>query len=349
MTTSHREEPTPAELEDMSQPSSSRAWRRSSTTSRSSTTRPSGRSRAPAPRSARSVRSRCGSSSPRCPRWRSSAATCSGRSSTWRPASPATWLYALYTPLIGGFFGLAVLALGIAVIAYVKKFFPDEVSIQQRHDGAFARDRPQDGDGAARRGGQGHRHRPAFADHPVGGRGGGAVRPRSRHRRDRAAGAQPVEGRPQGRAVDHGLGARPPRRGRLPARRHRHPGRDQAGPPGGPGRGLDADGLPVPQLRAGQPGGARGGAQARRQPHDAHPAASRHPGDPARRAGRTSTTATSTPTRRSAPTWAARPRCTRRRPSASSARATSRSSSRRSTPSRFSVPRLALYPNYRLP
>ena len=31
--------------------------------------------------------------------------------------------------------GLAMLALGIAVIQYVKKFFPDEVSIQQRHDG----------------------------------------------------------------------------------------------------------------------------------------------------------------------------------------------------------------------
>ena len=51
------------------------------------------------------------------------------------PEQPGYWLYALYTPLIGGFFGLAVLALGIAVIAYVKKFFPDEVSVQQRHDG----------------------------------------------------------------------------------------------------------------------------------------------------------------------------------------------------------------------
>jgi ubiquinol-cytochrome c reductase iron-sulfur subunit len=51
------------------------------------------------------------------------------------PGQPGYLLYALYTPLIGGFFGLAVLALGIAVIAYVKKFFPDEVSIQQRHDG----------------------------------------------------------------------------------------------------------------------------------------------------------------------------------------------------------------------
>jgi quinol---cytochrome c reductase iron-sulfur subunit len=52
------------------------------------------------------------------------------------PGQPGYLVYALYTPLIGGFFGLAVLTLGIAVISYVKKFFPDEVSVQQRHDGA---------------------------------------------------------------------------------------------------------------------------------------------------------------------------------------------------------------------
>ena len=51
------------------------------------------------------------------------------------PGRPGYWTYALYTPLIGGFFGLCVLTLGIAVISYVKKFFPDEVSVQQRHDG----------------------------------------------------------------------------------------------------------------------------------------------------------------------------------------------------------------------
>jgi ubiquinol-cytochrome c reductase iron-sulfur subunit len=45
-------------------------------------------------------------------------------------------LYSLYTPIIGATFGLSILALGIGVIAYVKKFFPDEVSVQQRHDGA---------------------------------------------------------------------------------------------------------------------------------------------------------------------------------------------------------------------
>jgi ubiquinol-cytochrome c reductase iron-sulfur subunit len=45
-----------------------------------------------------------------------------------------TW-YALYTPVIGGTFGFAMLALGIGLITYVKKFYPDEVSVQQRHDG----------------------------------------------------------------------------------------------------------------------------------------------------------------------------------------------------------------------
>lgn len=44
-------------------------------------------------------------------------------------------VYALYTPVIGLTFGLSVLALGVGVISYVKKFFPDEVSVQQRHDG----------------------------------------------------------------------------------------------------------------------------------------------------------------------------------------------------------------------
>ncbi|WP_300018726.1 ubiquinol-cytochrome c reductase iron-sulfur subunit [Pseudonocardia sp.] len=52
------------------------------------------------------------------------------------PTDPGYGVYVLYTPVIGGTFGLAVLALGVGVIAYVKKFFPDEVSVQQRHDGA---------------------------------------------------------------------------------------------------------------------------------------------------------------------------------------------------------------------
>jgi ubiquinol-cytochrome c reductase iron-sulfur subunit len=52
------------------------------------------------------------------------------------PGDPGYGLYTLYTPIVGGTFGLAVLSLGIGVISYVRKFFPDEVSVQQRHDGA---------------------------------------------------------------------------------------------------------------------------------------------------------------------------------------------------------------------
>jgi len=44
-------------------------------------------------------------------------------------------IYILYTPIIGATFGFAVLALGIGVVTYVKKFFPDELSVQIRHDG----------------------------------------------------------------------------------------------------------------------------------------------------------------------------------------------------------------------
>ncbi|TWF74163.1 menaquinol-cytochrome c reductase iron-sulfur subunit precursor [Pseudonocardia hierapolitana] len=52
------------------------------------------------------------------------------------PGEPGYLTYTLYTPVVGGTFGLSVLAIGIGVISYIKKFFPDEVSVQQRHDGA---------------------------------------------------------------------------------------------------------------------------------------------------------------------------------------------------------------------
>jgi ubiquinol-cytochrome c reductase iron-sulfur subunit len=51
------------------------------------------------------------------------------------PFEPGYAIYAAYTPIVGATFGFSVLALGVAVILYVKKFFPDEVSVQQRHDG----------------------------------------------------------------------------------------------------------------------------------------------------------------------------------------------------------------------
>src|SRR4051812_5929685 len=51
------------------------------------------------------------------------------------PGAPGYFVHSLYTPVVGGTLGFCILAMGIAVIAYVKKFFPDEVSVQQRHDG----------------------------------------------------------------------------------------------------------------------------------------------------------------------------------------------------------------------
>jgi ubiquinol-cytochrome c reductase iron-sulfur subunit len=52
------------------------------------------------------------------------------------PGAPGHLIYSMYTPIVGASFGVAVLTLGMGTIAYVKRFFPDEVSVQQRHDGA---------------------------------------------------------------------------------------------------------------------------------------------------------------------------------------------------------------------
>ena len=43
--------------------------------------------------------------------------------------------YSLYTPLIGATMGLAILAVGVGAVQFTKKFIPEEVSIQDRHDG----------------------------------------------------------------------------------------------------------------------------------------------------------------------------------------------------------------------
>ncbi|MCP2165296.1 cytochrome bc1 complex Rieske iron-sulfur subunit [Goodfellowiella coeruleoviolacea] len=56
----------------------------------------------------------------------------------WRYVAPGTegyWPYALYNPLIGLTLGLAVLFLGIGAVNYTKKFIPEELSVQERHDG----------------------------------------------------------------------------------------------------------------------------------------------------------------------------------------------------------------------
>lgn len=45
------------------------------------------------------------------------------------------WTYTLYTPLLGVTSGLAILALGIGAVLYVKTFIPEEIAVQRRHDG----------------------------------------------------------------------------------------------------------------------------------------------------------------------------------------------------------------------
>ena len=44
-------------------------------------------------------------------------------------------LYSLATPLYGLTFGLSILAIGIGAVLFQKKFIPEEITIQQRHDG----------------------------------------------------------------------------------------------------------------------------------------------------------------------------------------------------------------------
>ncbi len=43
--------------------------------------------------------------------------------------------YTLYTPMLGITSGLCILSLGFAVVLYVKKFIPEEIAVQRRHDG----------------------------------------------------------------------------------------------------------------------------------------------------------------------------------------------------------------------
>lgn len=43
--------------------------------------------------------------------------------------------YTLYTPMLGIISGLCILSLGFAVVLYVKKFIPEEIAVQRRHDG----------------------------------------------------------------------------------------------------------------------------------------------------------------------------------------------------------------------
>lgn len=50
--------------------------------------------------------------------------------------SEGEFMFSLATPMYGLTFGLSILAIGIGAVLYQKKFIPEEISIQQRHDGS---------------------------------------------------------------------------------------------------------------------------------------------------------------------------------------------------------------------
>ena len=50
--------------------------------------------------------------------------------------APGNFVYSLATPLYGLTFGLSILSIAVGVLIYQKRFIPEEISIQDRHDGA---------------------------------------------------------------------------------------------------------------------------------------------------------------------------------------------------------------------
>jgi len=55
----------------------------------------------------------------------------------WTPDnSDGAFWYNLATPMYGLTFGLSILAIGIGAVLYQKKFIPEEITVQDRHDGA---------------------------------------------------------------------------------------------------------------------------------------------------------------------------------------------------------------------
>ena len=45
-----------------------------------------------------------------------------------------SFLYSLATPLYGLTFGLSILSVAVGAVLYQKKFLPEEISVQERHD-----------------------------------------------------------------------------------------------------------------------------------------------------------------------------------------------------------------------
>jgi ubiquinol-cytochrome c reductase iron-sulfur subunit len=55
---------------------------------------------------------------------------------SWRWEVGASTWSALYTPMLGASFGLAMICVGIGLVLYVKKLLPHETAVQDKHDGS---------------------------------------------------------------------------------------------------------------------------------------------------------------------------------------------------------------------
>ena len=54
----------------------------------------------------------------------------------WKPdGAPGNIWYTLATPLYGLTFGLSILSIGVGAVLFQKKFIPEEIAVQDRHDG----------------------------------------------------------------------------------------------------------------------------------------------------------------------------------------------------------------------
>lgn len=51
------------------------------------------------------------------------------------PEEDGYLMYSLYTPVIGITMGVSILAVGIGVLVYTRRFIPHEIAVQDRHDG----------------------------------------------------------------------------------------------------------------------------------------------------------------------------------------------------------------------
>ncbi len=185
--------------------------------------------------------------------WRCCWSSCSGRGSTSPTDREGEFVYTLATPLYGLTFGLSILAIGIGAVLFQKKFIPEEITIQDRHDGASAEIHRKTVVANLTDALEGSTIKRRKLIGAVAGPRPRRVRPRHPGRVRRRPDQEPVEAggadrrRQEGRAVDVRLDPALRRRDHLPGPRHRSARRlaVHQDAPRGPRRRRYGDGVPV--------------------------------------------------------------------------------------------------------